>query len=111
MFEAGTDPWLNTSNVKVIVSPGYTLASSPAAKVFLNAKSKISNSNSSKSASSSSPPPLLISSLTSVSLESSVSSTESISSGLSPKSSVEAAISALFTRVPAVAAASTVKEA
>ena len=93
MFEAGTDPWLNTSNVKVIVSPGYTLASSPAAKVFLNAKSKISTNTFSGSLSSSSPPSFKIvssvaeSTTPPASFVKSSSGVESISVGLAPNSS------------------------
>ena len=99
---------------KVIVSPGYTLASSPSAKVLTKARSKISSVTSSGSESSSSPPSLSIVSsvgpLTSppASLLSSASGVESKSVGLSPNSSSAEEISATLTSWPPVVAASTV---
>ena len=102
MLLAGTLPWLNTSILNVTVSPGYTLESSPAAKVFLNAKSKISRNTFSGSLSSSSP--FSLSTVSSV-FESTTppasfvklsSGVESISVGLSPNSSVASLISSLM---------------
>ena len=83
-----------TSIVKVTVSPGYTVASaSLAAKVFLNAKSKISTNTFSGSLSSSSPFSLSIvssvleSTTPPASFVKSSSGVESISVGLAPNSS------------------------
>ena len=88
IFSADTVPWLNTVTLKETVSPGYTLSSSPGAKVMFDAKSNISTSIGSISLSSSSPfsPSIALSVVGS--LSGSLSATLSISSGLSPKSSV-----------------------
>ena len=83
-----TVPWLNTDTLNSTVSPGYTLSSSPAFNVILEARSNISKSSSSKSASSSSPFSFRIESLSSApSLPSLSSATLSISSGIPPRSS------------------------
>ncbi len=90
-------------------SPVYTLSSSPGANVFNNAMSNTSTITSSGSASSSSSPafpsPSTLSSsaeLTTppLSFATPVSGVESISTGLSPKSSFALTISARFTICP-----------
>ena len=96
--------------MNVTSSPGYTLESSPSASVFLNAKSKISILTSSISLSSSSPFSFSVASFCVTSFDGLSSGVESISSGLSPRSSLADWISAMFADRPAVASASTVNE-